>query len=72
MCTSGAIDREECFASILAHSARPHNIVLWRWAEMSVELATGIDGKNPTFSCIFLDPDNRLRHPPVNLFFAMC
>ena len=29
-------------------------------------------GKNFTFSLIALDPDNRLRYPPVSLFFMMC
>ena len=29
-------------------------------------------GKNVTFSLIALDPDNRLRYPPVSLFFVMC
>ena len=29
-------------------------------------------GKIFTFSLIALDPDNRLRYPPVSLFFMMC
>ena len=29
-------------------------------------------GKKFTFSLIPLDPDNRLRYPPVSLFFDMC
>ena len=29
-------------------------------------------GKKITFSLIALDPDNRLRFPPVSLFFMMC
>ena len=29
-------------------------------------------GKNFTFSLIALNPDNRLRYPPVSLFFMMC
>ena len=30
-------------------SLRPSKFILWLWAELSVELATRISGKNPTF-----------------------
>ena len=51
---------------------RPSNFVLWRWAELVVERRTWKSGKQLTFSWISLDPDNRLRYPPVSLFFVMC
>ena len=38
----------------------------------AVQVTNGKSGKIDTFSLIALDPDNRLRYPPVSLFFMMC
>ena len=38
----------------------------------AVQVTNRKSGKNFTFSLIALDPDNRLRYPPVSLFFVMC
>ena len=37
----------------------------------AVKMANGKPGKNFTFCLIALDPENRLRYPPVSLFFGM-
>ena len=50
---------------------RQSNTILSRGVE-AVKMANRQPGKNFTFCLIALDPDNRLRYPPVSLFFDMC
>jgi len=38
----------------------------------AVKMTNRKSGKNFTFCLIALDPGNRLRYPPVSLFFDMC
>ena len=43
----------------------------WWWAKMAVNLKPKKSWKNVTFCISALDPDNRLRYPPVSLSFDM-
>ena len=47
-------------------------ILFFTWGLEAVELTNRKSGKKFAFSLIALDPDNRLRYPPVSLFFMMC
>ena len=47
-------------------------ILLFSRGVEAVKVTNRKSGKKISFCLIALDPDNRLRYPPVSLFFDMC
>ena len=52
-------------------SYRPSNVPLGPGRRSMIDDEQEIR-ENVKFSLVALDPDNRLRYPPVSLFFVMC